>query len=109
MVHLKDLDGELPSDVLLQGASPPDLYLRSWQEAAQADVEDEPTLDDLDDGAGDDTALFLDLLDGGPGALELCALLGQDQRAVVVLLLDQQGLDRLTRGDGIRGVDVLTG
>src|SRR3954465_13155875 len=77
------------------------------QEAAQADVQDETTLDDLDDGAGDDAVLFLDLLDGAPGALVLGALLGQDQAAFLVLLLENQGLDLVADGDDLGRVDVV--
>ena len=77
------------------------------QEAAQADVEDEPTLDDLDDGAGDDAVLLLDLLDRAPGALVLRTLLGQDQPAFLVLLLEDEGLDLVADGDDLVGVDVV--
>ena len=54
---------------------------------AQADVEDQAALDDLDDRALDDAVLLLDLLDRAPGALVLRALLGEDEPAVLVLLL----------------------
>ena len=93
LVQLDDLGLELLADVRLQVADPTHLDERRGQEAAQADVEDQATLDDLDDGAGDDAVLFLDLLDGAPGALVLRALLGQDQPALLVLLLENQGLD----------------
>ena len=77
------------------------------QEAAQADVEDETTLDDLDDGAGDDAVLFLDLLDRAPGALVLRTLLGQDQATFLVLLLEDEGLDLVADLDDLGGVDVV--
>ena len=50
---------------------------------------------------------FLDLLDGAPGALVLRALLGQDQPAFLVLLLEDQGLDLVADGDDLVGVDVV--
>jgi hypothetical protein len=59
----------------------------SGQEAAQADVDDEAALDDLDDRAGDDALGLLDLLDRAPGPLVLGPLLGQDEAALLVLLL----------------------
>src|SRR6058998_1858269 len=76
-------------------------------EAAQTDVEDQAALDDLDDGALDDAVVFLDLLDRAPGALVLRALLGQDQAPLLVLLLEDEGLDRVTDLDDLVGVDVV--
>jgi len=81
--------------------------MAAGHEPAQADVEDEAALDDLDHGAGDDTVLLLDLLDRAPGALVLRALLGQDQPALLVLLLQDQGLDVLAGLDHLMGVDVM--
>src|SRR5687768_17944777 len=57
------------------------------------------SLDDLDDGAGDDPVLLLALLDRAPGALVLRPLLRQDQPALLVLLLEDQGLDVVTRSE----------
>ena len=81
------------ADVGLQVAHPAQLDERGRQEAAQADVEDEAALDDLDDRAADDAVGFLDLLDRAPGPLVLGPLLGQDQAAFLVLLLEDEGLD----------------
>ena len=53
LVELDDAALELLADVRLQVAHAAHLDERSREETAQADVEDEPTLDDLDDGAGD--------------------------------------------------------
>ena len=107
LVQLDDLGLELLADVGLQVADPAHLDQRRGQEAAQADVEDQAALDDLDDGAGDDAVLFLDLLDRAPGALVLGALLGQDQPALLVLLLEDQGLDLVADLDDLVGVDVV--
>src|SRR6478736_8591344 len=63
LVELDDLRLERLADVRLQVAHAAHLDQRRGQEAAQADVEDETTLDDLDDGALDDAVLLLDLLD----------------------------------------------
>ena len=93
LVELDDLGLELLADVRLEVAHAAHLDQRRGQEAAQADVEDQAALDDLDDGAGDDAVLLLDLLDRAPGALVLRALLGQDQPTLLVLLLEDQGLD----------------
>jgi hypothetical protein len=79
LVQLMIFAFELAADVGLQVADAAHLDQGGRQEAAQADVEDEAALDDLDDGAGDDAVLLLELLDRAPGALILGALLGQDQ------------------------------
>ncbi len=49
----------------------------------------------------------MDLLDLAPGALVLGALLGQDQAAVLVLLLQDQGFDHITDGDDLVRVDIV--
>jgi hypothetical protein len=59
LVELDDLGLELLADVRLEVAHAAHLDQRRGQEAAQADVEDEAALDDLDDGAGDDAVLSL--------------------------------------------------
>ena len=107
LVQLDDLGLELLADVRLEVAHAAHLDQRRRQEAAQADVEDQAALDDLDDGAGDDAVLVLDLLDRAPGALVLRALLGQDQPAFLVLLLEDQGLDLVADLDDLVGVDVV--
>jgi hypothetical protein len=93
LVQLDDLRLELLADVRLEVADAAHLDERGGQEAAQADVEDETALDDLDHRAGDDAVLLLDLLDRAPGALVLRALLGQDETPLLVLLLEDEGLD----------------
>src|SRR5690606_27563471 len=107
LVQLDDLGLELAVDVRLQVPDPPHLHQRGRQEATEADVEDEPTLDDLDDGATHDPVLFLDLLDRAPRPLVLRALLGQDEPAFLVLLLQDQGLDPVADRDHLRGVYVV--
>jgi hypothetical protein len=107
LVELDDLGLDLLAEVRLQVADAAQLDERRGQEAAQADVEDEAALDDLDDGAGDDAVLLLDLLDRAPGALVLRALLGQDQAAFLVLLLEDEGFDLVADLDDLVGVDVV--
>ena len=80
-------------DVGLQVAHAAQLDERGGQEAAEADVEDEAALDDLDHRAGDDAVLLLDPLDVAPGPLVLGPLLGQDQPALLVLLREDERLD----------------
>ena len=107
LVELDDLGLDLLADVRLEVADAAHLHQGGGEEAAQADVEDEATLDDLDDGAGDDAVLLLDLLDRAPGALVLRTLLGQNQATLLVLLLEDQGLDLVADGDDLVGVDVV--
>ena len=107
LVQLDDLGLERLAHVGLQVADAAHLDQRRGQEAAQADVEDQAALDDLDDGALDDLVVVLLLLDRAPGALVLGALLGQDQPAFLVLLLEDEGLDLVADGDDLVGVDVV--
>ena len=107
LVELDDLGLEGLADVGLQVADATHLHQGGRQEAAQADVEDQAALDDLDDGALDDAVLLLDLLDRAPGAFVLGALLGQDQAAFLVLLLEDEGLDLVADGDDLGRVDVV--
>src|SRR5699024_7521063 len=107
LVQLDDLRLDLLADVRLEVADAAHLDQRGREEAAQADVEDETALDDLDDGAGDDAVLLLDLLDRAPGALVLRTLLGQDQATFLVLLLEDEGLDLVADLDDLVRVDVV--
>jgi hypothetical protein len=107
LVQLDDLGFDLAADVGLQVAHAAHLDQRRGQEATQADVEDQAALDDLDDGALDGLVLLLELLDGAPGALVLRALLGEDEAAFLVLLLEDERLDELPDLDDIRRVDVV--
>ncbi len=107
LVELDDLGLDLLAHVGLEVANATHLDERGGQEATQTDVEDESTLDDLDDRALDDAVRLFDLLDGAPGPLVLSALLGEDQPAVLVLLLEDKSLDRVTDGDDLGGVDVV--
>ena len=91
----------------LEVAHPAQVDERRGQEAAQADVEDEAALDDLDDRALDDAVLLLDLLDRAPGALVLRALLGEDQATVLVLLLEDERLELLVERHDLVRVDVV--
>ena len=107
LVELDDLALERPADERLQVAHATEVDEGCRQEAAQADVDDEAALDDLDDRTGDDALLLLDLLDRAPGALVLRALLGQDEPAVLVLLLEDERLELLAERDDLGRVDVV--
>ena len=107
LVELDDLALDRATDVRLQVAHAAQVDERRGQEAAQADVEDQPALDDLDDRAGDDAFFFLDLLDRPPGALVLRALLGEDQPTVLVLLLEDERLEHLVELHDLVRVDVV--
>ena len=107
LVEFDDLRFELFADIRQEIADATHLDKGGGQEAAKTDVDDQAALDDLDDGAGDDAILFLDLLDRAPCALVLCALLGQDQTTFLVLLLEDEGLDDIAELDDLIGVDVV--
>ena len=91
----------------LQVAHTAQLDERCGQEATQADVDDEAALDDLDDRTLDHAVGFLDLLDGAPCTLVLGTLLRQDQTAFLVLLGEDEGLDRIAQRDDLVRVDVV--
>src|SRR5918994_100944 len=107
LVEIDDLGVEVAADERMEVAHAAQVDERRGQEAAQADVEDQPTLDDLDYGAGDDPVLLLDRFDRAPGPLVLGPLLRQDQAAVLVLLLEHQGFELLAEIDHLVGVDVV--
>ena len=107
LVQLDDLGLEGPPDVGLEVTHPAQLDQRGGQEAPQPDVEDQAALDDLDDRAFDDSVGLLDLLDRAPGPLVLGPLLGQDEPALLVLLLEDKGLDHVAGGHDLVGVHVV--
>ena len=106
-VELDDLGLDGPAHVGLELAHPAQLDQRCGQEAPQADVHDQAALDHLDDRSGDHLVGLLELLDGAPGPLVLGPLLREDQATLLVLLLEDEGLDGLAQGDDLRGVDVV--
>src|SRR5690625_22200 len=81
LVEFDDLGLDLLADVGGEVADATHLDQGRGQEAAQSDVDDQAALDDLDDGAGDNAVVFLDLLDVAPGALVLSALLREHETA----------------------------
>ena len=107
LVELDDLRLDLLTDVRGQVAHAAQLDERRGQEAAQSDVDDEAALDDLDHRTGDDAVVFLDLLDVAPRALVLRALLGEDEAAFLVFLLEDEGLDVVADLHDLVRVDVV--
>ena len=107
LVELDDLALEHPADERVQVAHTAQVDERRGQEAAQADVDDEPALDDLDDRTGDDFLVLLLLLDRAPRALVLRALLRKDQAAVLVLLLEDERFELLAERHDLVRVDVV--
>jgi hypothetical protein len=106
-VQLDDLGFDLLADVRSEVADTAHLHEGSGEEAAQADVEDEATLDNFDDRTGDNTVFFLDLLDVAPGALVLSALLGEDQAAFLVFLGEDKRFNLVTNGDHVPRIDIV--
>src|SRR5205085_12428919 len=75
LVELEDLGLDLLAEVRREVADAAQLDERGRQEAAEADVDDEAALDDLDDRTGHDAVVLLDLLHVAPRALVLRTLL----------------------------------
>ena len=94
-------------EVLVEVRDPANVDQRRGQEAADAEVDDQAALDDLDHATVDRLAGFCRRLDLAPGALEAGTLLGQDQPAVLVLLGEDQRVDLLAQLDLVVGVDRL--
>ena len=82
-----------------------DVDQRRGQEAADAEVEDQAALDDLDHAALDGLAGLGRGLDLAPGLLEAGPLLGEHEPALLVLLGEHQGVDLLAERDLLRGID----
>ena len=106
-VELDHLALDRLAHVLVEIGHAADVDQRRGQEAAHAEVDDQPALDDLDHGALDGLAGLGGGLDPAPGLLEAGALLGQDQPAVLVLLGEDQRVDLLAELDLVAGVDRL--
>ena len=104
-VQLDHLALDLLAEELVEVLDAADVDQRGRQEAAHAEVDDQPALDDLDHGALDGLAGLGRGLDAAPGALEAGALLGQDQAAVLVLLGEHQRVDLLAQLDLLGRVD----
>ena len=107
LVEFDDLRLDLAADVGGEVANATHLDEGGGQEAAQTDVEDQAALDDLDDGAGHDAVLLLDLLDLAPRALVLRTLLRQEEATFLVFLLEDERLNLVAHGDDVLGVDVM--
>ena len=103
-VELDHLAAERLAHELVQVLHPADVDEGGRQEAAHAQVEDQPALDDLDDGALDGLAALGGALDALPRHLEAGALLGQDQTALGVLLRHDERVDLVAEVDLVRGV-----
>ena len=92
-VELDHLAAELLAQELVEILDAADVDERGRQEAADAEVEDQAALDDLDHAAVDRLARLGGALDVLPGELEAGALLGEDQPAFGVLLREDERID----------------
>ena len=106
-IHLDDAGLDLGAQVGVQILHAAQVHERRRKETAQADVQDKTALDHLDDLAGDHFAGLELLLDGNPGTLVLGALLGEDEAAVLVLLLENQRLDLVAQAHDVGRIGVL--
>ena len=107
LVELDDLALELLAHERVQVAHAPQVDERRGEEAAQADIDDQAALYDLDDRSGHHFVGFLLRLDRAPRALVLRALLRQDQPAVLVFLREDEGFDVLADRHDLVRIDVV--
>jgi hypothetical protein len=103
-VQLDDLAAELLAEELVEVLHASDVHERGGQEATDAEVEDEPSLDDLDHLAGDGLARLSSGLDALPRELEAGPLLREDEPPLRVLLREDERVDLLADGDLVRRV-----
>ena len=98
-VQLDHLAAELLTEELVQVLHAADVDERRRQEAADAEVEDQAALDDLDHAPVDRLARLGGALDALPGELEARALLRQDQAPFGVLLGEHERVDLVAERD----------
>src|SRR5215207_9333671 len=98
-VQLDHLAAERLAEELVEVLDAPDVDERRGQEAADAEVEDEAALDDLDHPAVDRLAALGGALDVLPGELEARSLLGEDEPALGVLLGEHERIDLVPERD----------
>ncbi len=89
---------------LLEVVDATDVDQRRGQEAADAEVEYQPSLDHLDHGSFDRFAGLGRGLDLAPCLLEAGALLGQEQPSLLVLLGENERIDALAQRHLLGGV-----
>ncbi len=106
-VHLDDTRLEAITEEHVEVLHAAKVDERRRQEAAEADVDDETALDDLDDLALDVLATLELLLDVVPRTLVRGTLLGEDEPAVLVLLLENERLDLVAELHDVRRIGVL--
>ena len=106
-VELDHLALDRLAHVLVEVRDAADVDERGGQEAADAEVDDQSALDDLDHASLDGLAGLGGGLDPAPGLLEAGALLGQDQPAVLVLLGQDEGVDLFAEGHLVARIDRL--
>jgi hypothetical protein len=104
-VQLDDLAAQRLGHELVEVLDAPDVHERGGQEAAHAEIEDEPALDDFDDRALHRLPALGGGLDPLPRHLEARALLGEDEAPLGVLLRHHQRVDLVAEVHLVRGVD----
>jgi hypothetical protein len=106
-VELDNLALQLLAQERLEVPHAPDIHEARREEAAQADVQDQAALDNLDDRAFDGAPLVVGVLDAVPGPLERRTFGREDQPPVGVLLLQDERLDALPELDHLLRVGPL--
>src|SRR4029453_4267891 len=104
-VDLDHLAAQRLAEELVEILDAPDVDQRRRQKAADAEIEDQAALDDLDHPALDRLARFRLLLDRLPRELEAGALLGEDEPALGVLFRQDERVDLFADPNLVLGVD----
>ncbi|SRR5581483_8937259 len=93
--------------VLVEVGNSADIHQRGGEEAAHPQIDDQATLDNLDDLSLDRLAGVGGPLDPAPGLLEPGALLGQDEASVLILLGEHERIDLFAEVNLVAGIDGL--
>ena len=105
-IHLDDARFDLGAQISGKILHAAEINEGRRQEAAQTDVEDKTTLDDFDNFTGDHFASLEFVLDLDPSTLVLCALLGKDETAIFVFLLENKRLEAIAQLNDLRRIGI---
>ena len=107
-IELNHFAAELLTTKLFEILNATDVDERGGQEAADAEIDDQAALDDLDDQAVNRLAALGRSLDALPRLLKAGALLGENQTTVCVLLRHHQRVDLFAKLDLVGRVNAPT-
>ena len=106
LIELENLSLNLLADVWREITNATHLNQGSWEEATKTDVNNQATLNSLNNGTFNNTVSILNLLDIAPSTLILCTLLGENKTSFLVFLSDNKGFDGVANFDNVIWINV---